>query len=56
VYPASAKNRPANAEIRSPGEWGQKLGGEVGGSSELNPYDLGLTDRELDQAAEEEDR
>lgn len=55
VYPASATDRPKDAEIRTMGEWGQKLGGEVGGSSELNPYDLGLTDRELDKAAEKED-
>lgn len=50
VYPASGRERPEGAEIRSTGEWGQKLGGTVGGASELNPYDLGLTDRELDKA------
>lgn len=52
VYPASGEH-PRAAELRTPGEWGQKLGGQVGGSSELNPYDLGLTDRELEQAAQE---
>jgi hypothetical protein len=54
VYPASATEWPEGAEIRNTGGWGQKLGGLAGGSSELNPYDLGLTDRELDKVAEEE--
>ena len=34
VYPASGEH-PRAAELRTQGEWGQKLGGQVGGSSEL---------------------
>ena len=52
VYPFSATERPHGVEIRMQGEWAQQLGGEEGGSSELNPYELGLTDRELDKAAQ----
>ncbi|MGQ0816027.1 MAG: hypothetical protein ACT4O1_16470 [Gemmatimonadota bacterium] len=54
VYPASAGEHPPGAEIRLQGEWAQQLGGQVGGSSELNAYDLGLTDRELDKVEEDE--
>jgi hypothetical protein len=52
VYPPTGAEVPEDAEIRTAGEWGQKLGGEVGGRSELNPYELGLTDRELEKASE----
>ena len=52
VYPASAGEAPEDAEIRTQGEWGQKLGGQVGGSSELNPYELGLTDEDLEDVEE----
>ena len=54
VYPASAGQAPLDADVRAMGEWGQKLGGQVGGSSELNPYELGLTDRELEDLEEKE--
>lgn len=35
VYPASAGNAPDDAEVRTPGEWGEGAGGEEGGRSEL---------------------
>jgi hypothetical protein len=49
VYPGTGAEHPRDAEVRQPGEWGQKLGGEVGGRSELNPYEMGLTDRDLER-------
>ncbi|MGQ0561191.1 MAG: hypothetical protein ACT443_04875 [Gemmatimonadota bacterium] len=54
VYPASAEQHPPGAEVRLQGEWAQELGGQEGGTSELNPYDLGLTDRELEEEEEKE--
>jgi hypothetical protein len=53
VYPPGVAH-PDEVETRMAGKWAQKLGGEVGGASELNPYDLGLTDRELNKTEDEE--
>jgi len=42
VYPPTADNIPEDAEVRMAGEWAQKAGGKEGGTSELNPIDLGI--------------
>jgi hypothetical protein len=54
VYPAFSANAPKDAETRAASEWGQKLGGEEGGSSELNPYKLGLSDEDLENLEKSE--
>jgi hypothetical protein len=36
VYPASGAEVPDDAEVRTPGEWGKRAGGEEGGASELH--------------------
>ena len=50
VYPFGTAH-PDDVEPRWAGEWAQQLGGDVGGASELNPYELGLTDNDLERVS-----